>query len=189
MKKVMILACAVAFAAVAQAASVSWTIGYIEGKGANGNGWSGNALSGENITAQLIVGSTFTDGVIGGLITDFGDSAIITGAEEGYMFGYSESATMLTDTPYYAQVIITDGNSVLKSTVGVIEAGAANGGLSEPAFAFSSEMMNIEAAGGLQFHETYGTFGAAGWQAVPEPTSGLLMLVGLAGLALRRKRA
>ena len=181
MKKVMILACAVAFAAVAQAASVSWTIGYIEGKGANGNGWSGNALSGENITAQLIVGSTFTDGVIGGLITDFGDSAIITGAEEGYMFGYSESATMLTDTPYYAQVIITDGNSVLKSTVGVIEAGAA--------FAFSSEMMNIEAAGGLQFHETYGTFGAAGWQAVPEPTSGLLMLVGLAGLALRHKRA
>jgi len=27
------------------------------------------------------------------------------------------------------------------------------------------------------------------WQAVPEPTSGLLMLVGLAGLALRRRRA
>ena len=29
----------------------------------------------------------------------------------------------------------------------------------------------------------------AGWYAVPEPTSGLLMLVGLAGLALRRRRA
>ena len=28
-----------------------------------------------------------------------------------------------------------------------------------------------------------------GWTAVPEPTSGLLMLVGLAGLALRRRRA
>ena len=27
------------------------------------------------------------------------------------------------------------------------------------------------------------------WQAIPEPTSGLLMLVGLAGLALRRRRA
>ena len=33
-------------------------------------------------------------------------------------------------------------------------------------------------------------FGSGGtWAAVPEPTSGLLMLVGLAGLALRRKRA
>ena len=30
---------------------------------------------------------------------------------------------------------------------------------------------------------------AADWSAVPEPTSGLLMLLGMAGLALRRKRA
>ena len=34
-----------------------------------------------------------------------------------------------------------------------------------------------------------GNGGALSWQAVPEPTSGLLMLVGLAGLALRRRRA
>jgi len=32
-----------------------------------------------------------------------------------------------------------------------------------------------------------GTAGA--WTAVPEPTSGLLLLLGVAGLALRRKRA
>ena len=30
---------------------------------------------------------------------------------------------------------------------------------------------------------------AGNWAAVPEPTSGLLMLLGMAGLALRRKRA
>ena len=30
---------------------------------------------------------------------------------------------------------------------------------------------------------------ASDWSAVPEPTSGLLMLLGMAGLALRRKRA
>lgn len=30
---------------------------------------------------------------------------------------------------------------------------------------------------------------ASNWQSVPEPTSGLLMLLGMAGLALRRKRA
>lgn len=31
--------------------------------------------------------------------------------------------------------------------------------------------------------------GAGKWSAVPEPTSGLLMLLGMAGLALRRRRA
>jgi hypothetical protein len=35
-----------------------------------------------------------------------------------------------------------------------------------------------------------GSFTSAGWyQTVPEPTSGLLMLVGLGALALRRRRA
>ena len=43
--------------------------------------------------------------------------------------------------------------------------------------------------------KTFGTnqFGTGaeltGWTAVPEPTSGLLMLLGMAGLALKRKRA
>lgn len=37
---------------------------------------------------------------------------------------------------------------------------------------------------------TTGVYSGAGWYTtVPEPTSGLLMLVGLAGLALRRRRA
>ena len=33
------------------------------------------------------------------------------------------------------------------------------------------------------------TQAAGAWAAVPEPTSGLLMLLGMAGLALKRKRA
>ena len=36
---------------------------------------------------------------------------------------------------------------------------------------------------------TSATQNASNWAAVPEPTSGLLMLLGLAGLALKRKRA
>lgn len=34
-----------------------------------------------------------------------------------------------------------------------------------------------------------GAYSGAGWYAVPEPTSGLLLLLGMAGLALKRKRA
>jgi len=44
----------------------------------------------------------------------------------------------------------------------------------------SSSKTTLQAADG---------YSAAGWYAVPEPTSGLLMLLGMAGLALRRKRA
>ena len=39
------------------------------------------------------------------------------------------------------------------------------------------------------FNDASKGYSGAGWYAVPEPTSGLLMLLGMAGLALRRKRA
>ncbi len=43
--------------------------------------------------------------------------------------------------------------------------------------------------GGMGTNLGGGTGSAMAWQSVPEPTSGLLMLLGIAGLALRRRRA
>ncbi len=50
---------------------------------------------------------------------------------------------------------------------------------------------NVPGSGGASLNMAADgrTSASAGWQAVPEPTSGLLMLVGLGALALRRKRA
>ena len=46
-----------------------------------------------------------------------------------------------------------------------------------------------EAKLGSNISMTAAAASSATWTAVPEPTSGLLMLLGMAGLALRRKRA
>ena len=60
-------------------------------------------------------------------------------------------------------------------------------------FAYTTTKSATVAASGAPITLAYGTFasGTSGWQttAVPEPTSGLLMLLGMAGLALRRRRA
>ena len=42
---------------------------------------------------------------------------------------------------------------------------------------------------GTPLNSANGYAGGAWYTAVPEPTSGLLMLLGMAGLALKRKRA
>ena len=50
---------------------------------------------------------------------------------------------------------------------------------------------SMASGGVLEFDPAYGSGSAGAWTqaAVPEPTSGLLLLLGVAGLALRRKRA
>ena len=61
-------------------------------------------------------------------------------------------------------------------------------------FAYTATGSTTIPEGGSDMSISFGTFASAtsttgGWTAVPEPTSGLLLLLGMAGLALKRKRA
>jgi hypothetical protein len=189
MKKLMIALAAVAMAVGAQAASWSW--------GSNSNpaitpGGS-DPLSGANI--YLFFGydsSTAANTAKAGVLSDLRAGNAIS--------GYSQSATLnssgLLDSQeftgpegklYAFAVILADdaaGNSYMLQTANK-NATAMDVGEAMLTFDISSTT--------LKDISTTGT--GAGWymfkeaSAVPEPTSGLLMLLGVAGLALRRRRA
>ena len=74
---------------------------------------------------------------------------------------------------YNFYYVLTDGSKQLKS---------ANSAMAYTALETGAPLINL----GNQ--ATY-TSNTSNWQAIPEPTSGLLLLLGVAGLALKRRRA
>ena len=93
----------------------------------------------------------------------------------------SDSFTAGVTTDQTAYFVVFNGDNMYVS----IEASAPYAAVGDSDIAFSS----ISASSKTMLDKTAG-YSAAGWYgAVPEPTSGLLMLLGMAGLALRRRRA
>ena len=191
MKKLIIMmAMSIATVAV-NAASFSWTCTGItslpESTAAAGAGWAVYYLAADTYATAL---EKVADGSIATWAADnakYTSATFVTTGRGGgthastpdgtkfgtYTTGDSESGYLVIldnaaadKASYYAMTGVVDSDSVtalgndIKTGFGTFEASTAT------------------SAGG-----------SGGWQAVPEPTSGLLMLVGLAGLALRRRRA
>ena len=78
----------------------------------------------------------------------------------------------------YFQVLVDGDNIYIADTISVTVKGTGNSNI---AFSNDESLAAIKQASD--------GYAGGGWYAVPEPTSGLLMLLGMAGLALKRKRA
>lgn len=172
MKKLMIAACAVAFAAVAQAATFDW-------------GFTSDSI--EDPSGEYIEGGTAELWVNAVLIATGGQNDDFTFGE---MNATSDKLAALPDGSISGTFEGQAYKLVLKYTDG-------DGQDWEATFDGVSSYRSVAGAIGekAKNYEVFATdyaIAAGDWNKVtptPEPTTGLLMLVGLAGLALRRRRA
>ena len=189
MKKLMI-AFSVAFCAVAvNAATVSWNSGSFRSAANANGGWGSTAIKNSLADGTSLAVSVFL--VNSEVYTSASklssaelykayatETATATASSELNAVNATTDATVGTD--YYAVLIYTYtdktyGDMYIATTATIAGTGITNAGN-------TYNVANIGSTAGS----------ASGWTAagaIPEPTSGLLMLVGLAGLALRRKRA
>jgi len=179
MKKLMCVVGAVAIAASAQAASVKWTCTNVYAPNGtdkmDGVAYFVNAatLSQESL-ASLKSASDFTtalSGMYSWTPTTAGNyGATATNAE----LGFSDSSDYTGYLLIFDTATITDESKYYTTSVKSVPTLA---GTETASVSFMSQATPSRAEGA--------------WTSVnvPEPTSGLLMLIGMAGLALRRKRA
>ncbi len=166
MKKLMIIIAATFVAVASQAASFAWKTSGI--KGVEGSDlFTGSAI----LTAY----ATGTDTVIGTW-----NGNIVNGVLNGASTGLTISSDSFTTSSKYDFIFVAtttyegkdyEWTSTKKTGI--------------TAQATSTPSLSWFAAN----HTTGEGINANGWAAVPEPTSGLLLLLGMAGLALKRKRA
>ena len=190
MKKLIVVLGAVAIAAVAQASSFSWktaTGQYVYQAGTTTKAGSVTAyLFNADVVSRDALVAAFVDAGKG--LTDFTSLSSKATSTAGAIASTSFTAEPIgTETSLNAYFAIISGDNIFVSA----EVSGMYQATSNTQISFLPTTTSKAAA----VEWTTGTTSVAtagGWYtaaAVLEPTSGLLMLLGMAGLALKRKRA
>ena len=188
MKKLIIALAAGVLAVGANAASVSWGAqkGYL---------YDGDATDPQKVTsgtAYLVLTSYAQSDLVSAFAAS--DAATTLAGLQGNA-GYLGSATIGSNARISEGTGTTSATSAIDAYFVVF-----NGDKMYISDVATSEYDNLTSEHGINFasmstsskafNDVAGGYAGAGWYgAVPEPTSGFLLLLGMAGLALKRKRA
>lgn len=159
MKKIMVMIVVLAVGLIANAAQVKWG-------GAN--------VYSSDLATRIAVGSTvdfYGALVTGGVVGEYSLVDTLTVTTAGSIAGTRTVDAVSANEVWNFYFVVEDNGKVFTSTV--------------------KENVTITAVGATSVafgNMASASQNASNWAAVPEPTSGLLMLLGLAGLVLRRKR-
>lgn len=179
MKKLMIMVAAVTVATFAQAASIDWSFSQ--------QALDKNApASLDGYTAYLFTSATWsaaeTAGVTAGLFDTALDSATLTKTTGGS--GANTWNRYVTGTQIWTADAAASGNYVVVLFNG--DSYVASDDIAATAYT-STQESHTAANWAIAANKTPITSGDM--TSIPEPTSGLLLLVGAAALALRRRKA
>ena len=173
MKKIMIMLGVVASAICVQAASVNWNLAQ------NSAAWKTgtmNVYAFANTTSTAL--ATICSSTEASDWTDLGTSVGALSTTRGALAGTTEGFTK-TDAVSTLAFVIVDGDVAEGSKYWVLNAVDVK--------TYVYEGTDIPTKFSFAIDANVASTGK--FTAVPEPTSGLLMLLGMAGLALRRRRA
>ena len=184
MKKLMLAFAVAAMAIGAQAATVDWSSGVFNGPGGDSSK-TGTAYS----DVYSAVFSVYSDAAGNNLLasdttTDVNKKGLMKGTVDLTKPG---AGTTQTD---YTKLVITEiaTGKVLDSGTGTFT--WSGDALDDPAVTFFGEnVVGFDTLPPNAGATAAGSWGGGGTPAIPEPTSGILMLVGLGALALRRRKA
>lgn len=194
MRKLMIVAAAAVLSVVANAASVKWASGTIytasDATGTAGSGTSYRANTGTRLVTAYLYSLTEAQYTAAQAMST--EDLYKTYGSTTPAFTKGSTAMGLADI---TQTGLPDGSATSPQTVYglVLYVDTASAGAYDGVDAFVKSYVGTatwQDTTGVNFSSLASA--QANWTAVgnvPEPTSGLLMLLGIAGLALRRRRA